>query len=287
MENNNIPILKNKNPINNIENNNYILLNNENNNNPNGINVKLSPDNIHKVINFNDNGNVLNNNNIQFNKNNNPLFMNIYFFDENDGKIKFPNNRLQLTNPENLSIIPEQHEMNLSSREKIKQFIDLIIRNKKQEFYSRLSLNYLHKNKVNLNNEELIALLKLGKNNNYEKILNNSLKLNLVKDDYKDKNILYKDWVKKFTFNDINLENKLKSKKNNFYPFDEPDFSVFPLATIRKKNQENYTHRNKRDTTNDIIMPDNLNHAYNLLRNKKEYEGNELLREFRDEADKF
>ena len=41
MENNNIPILKNKNPINNIENNNYILLNNENNNNPNGINNYL------------------------------------------------------------------------------------------------------------------------------------------------------------------------------------------------------------------------------------------------------
>ena len=34
-------------------------------------------------------------------------------------------------------------------------------------------------------------------------------------------------------------------------------------------------------------MPDNLNHAYNLLRNKKSYEGNEILREFRDEADKF
>ena len=269
-----------------IENNNFIVLNNEDNNNPNGVNVKLSPDNIHKIINVNDNGNDINSNNLQFNMKSNP-FMNIYFYDENDGKIKFPNNRLQLSNPENLNIIPEQHDMNKSSSEKIKQFIDLIIRNKKQEFYSRLTLNYLHKNKVNLNNEELIALLKLGKNNNYQKILNNSLKLNLVKDDYKNKQILYKDWVKKFIHNDVKEENKLKSIKNNFYSINEPDFNIFPLASIRKKKQENFSFRNRRDTTNDIIIPDNLNHAYNLLRNKKTYEGNELLREFRDEADKF
>ena len=276
----------------NIENNNDIILDNENKNNSNGINIKISPDNINKIINFNNdinnnNGNdINNNNNLQFNLKNNP-FMNIYFYDENDGKIKFPNNRLQLSNPSNLTIIPEQHDMNMSSSEKIKRFIDLIILNKKQEFYSRLTLNYLHKNKVNLNNEELIALLKLGKKNNYQKILNNSLKLNLTEDDYKNKNILYKDWVKKFIQNDFNERLKLKSKKNDFFSFDEPDFNIFPLATIRKKKPENFSFRNKRDTTNDIIMPDNLNHAYNLLRNKKSYEGNEILREFRDEADKF
>ena len=84
-------------------------------------------------------------------------------------------------------------------------------------------LNYLSKSKVNLNNEELIELLNLGKKNTYQRILNNSLALNLIKSNYNNQKIPFKDWVKKFTKktrnsteeNNISNDKKLKYNKNN------------------------------------------------------------------------
>ena len=58
-----------------------------------------------------------------------------------------------------------------------------------------------------MQDEELIALLKLGKSNTYQKILNNSLKLNLTNVDYRNKEISFKDWVKKFIKNKNDYKN--------------------------------------------------------------------------------
>ena len=109
------------------------------------------------------------------------------------------------------------------NEEKLKKLILSIVNRFKSEFFSRMILNYLSKSKVNLNNEELIELLNLGKKNTYQRILNNSLALNLIKSNYNNQKIPFKDWVKKFTKktrnsteeNNISNDKKLKYNKNN------------------------------------------------------------------------
>ena len=267
-------------------------------------------------------------------------------------KYKFSKNKLRLTNSSSLSYIHNRNSNSLSTEVKIEKFIYFINLFHKQEFFSRLVLNYLHKNKVNLNDQELICLLKLGKSNTYQRILNNSLKLNLTKDDYDNKDISFKDWVKKFVKNKNEEENKNNKIKNKYKMFfnvtkilkkekkdseeDEKDILDIPKKefnlsnnfidsyidnkkkTIRKikilnesnkkfsnsldenydsdlffyknfknKKLNNFNTRNKRDTSKDIIIPKNLNQAYNLIRCKKKKYDSEFLREFNDERDNF
>ena len=238
-----------------------------------------------------------------------------------------------------------------SKEEKIKKFVFLILHFQKQEFFSRLVLYYLQKNKIDLNNEELITLLKLGKSNTYQKILNNSLKLNITKNDYENKNISFKDWVKKFVKNEKELENNdelkrkykmfinvtkivkkeknekniednkdllknisksnnnisnnkidsyIQNKKTNlklFKPLNKSNSNSFDMdintdlffyKSFKNKKIGDLNIRNKRDISNDIIMPKDISDAYNLIRKKeKEINNNEILREFHDDPDKF
>ena len=263
---------------------------------------------------------------------------------------KFSQNKLRLMNSLNFSFLPN-YQHSLSKEEKMKKFIFLILHCKKQEFFSRLVLYYLQNNKIDLNNEELINLLKLGKSNTYQKILNNSLKLNVTKNDYENNNISFKDWVKKFVKNENDLENKdeltrkykmflnitkivkrenngkqleenqdllknisktnknisnnkidnyINNKRNNLKLFQaskkinsnsfEMNFNtdLYFYKSFKNKKIVNLHIRNKRDTSNDIIMPKDISDAYNLIKKKgKETNYNEILREFNDEPDKF
>jgi len=289
------------------------------------------------------------NNNIKSDKNDNPQYNYIQNF--NKTNYKFDNQKLQLINTENILIpneIKEDYHKNLTSEEKIEKFIFLISSFEKERFFNRLVLNYLYKHNVNLNNEELIALLKLGQNNTYQRILNKSLKLNLINDEYQDKKISFKDWVKKFVKNKKDLDNKeeIINKyneyiKNNNYKSKNIIIKNFDIKTDDKKtlfsnekdinsnntndkneeisinkdnekkliNNDNLHHKNifdlekykfhikqnnnkipllknKRDTSKDIIIPEDLNIAYNLLKQTK-VNINELHREFNDDVEKF
>ena len=299
----------------------------------------------------NKNNNIQNNKdeNIQINKNQNNKIKNIQ---NNDNKIekgkninidrnnnKFDNKKLQLINTENILIPHDRKEdigKSLTLEERIEKFVFLIGAYEKEKFFNRLVLNYLYKHNVNLNDEELIALLKLGQNNTYQRILNKSLGLNLIKDEYHDKNISFKDWVKKFVGNKKDLDNKeelinkyneyikknsnhiinnksiiknndiKRGDKNQLFS-NEKDSNlndsndknndnnldnrkVFDLekykSNFKLKNNRMPLLKNKRDTSKDIIIPEDINIAYNLLRQTKVIT-KELHREFKDEAEKF
>ena len=135
----------------------------------------------------------------------------------------------------------------LSKEEKLKILIVAIENRLKSEFFSRMVLNYLSKSKVNLNNEELIALLNLGKNNSYQRILNNSLGLNLIQSNYNNKNIPFKDWVKKFT-----KKRRYSTEENN----KSNEKSI-------NKNNNNNEKTYKKKTINDLIFQKVINNENN------------------------
>ena len=126
---------------------------------------------------------------------------------------RFADNKLVLENNSFLTINHKISNFQLTEEEKIEKMIFLILISFKQEFFGRLVLNYLNKNKINMQDEELIDLLKLGKSNTYQKILNNSLKLNLTNVDYRNKEISFKDWVKKFIKNKNDYKNEKELKE--------------------------------------------------------------------------
>ena len=276
------------------------------------------------------------NKNIQNNDNKNDKEKKIQI-DRNNNK--FDNIKLQLINTENILIpheIKEDYNKSLTLEERIKKFINLIGIYEKEKFFNRLVLYYLYKHNINLNHEELIALLKLGQNNTYQRILNKSLGLNLVKDEYHDKNISFKDWVKKFVGNKKDLNNKEELinkyneyiKKNNNHINNnnliiknndiKTEDKIILFSNEKDSNQNNSNDKNidnnnfnkkfsdlekykynlkpknnkmpllqnKRDTSKDIIIPEDINIAYNLLRQKKVIT-KELHREFKDESEKF
>ena len=122
-------------------------------------------------------------------------------------------NKLKISSS-HISII--QKKNTITKEEKFKILVLSIENIFKSEFFSRMVLNYLSKNKVNLNDEELIALFKLGKNNTYQRILNKTLGLNIINSDYYNQNIPFKDWVKKFIQKKRNsTDESLKSKDLN------------------------------------------------------------------------
>ena len=264
---------------------------------------------------------------------------------------RFDDNKLVLEKNTFLTINQKIPNYQLTIEEKIQKMIFLILISFKQQFFSRLVLNYLNKNKINMHNEELIALLKLGKNNTYEKILNNSLKLNLTNVDYKNKDISFKEWVKKFIKNnqDFKNEQELKEqykilmnvkkfvhkkeeseifdsnilknipkninkesneiiesvfdeKKTFFSKFensnnlkqkinlDNNSFEIKNNLKLKKnKIKENikFSNRIKRDTSKDIIIPNDINISYNLIKRNKYNQDFDILREFNDDPEKF
>ena len=260
---------------------------------------------------------------------------------------KFSDNKLILQKNSHLTIFQNN---NLTEKEKIEKFIDLLLINSKQEFFSKLVLNYLGKNKIIMQDEELIALLKLGKLNTYQRILNNSLKYTNV--DYQNKEISFKDWVTKFVKNKKDLENEKELKKKykiflnvkkvlhkpeegdledidvlkkipkGFVKSNELIDSIFEerkkyLSSEYSRNSENINQKKnlgyhsidlynysdsfkkskkkflnlsfkkKRDNSKDIIIPKNMKIAYNLLKSNKEKIDYEVLREFKDDPEKF
>ena len=210
-----------------------------------------------KKLNNNSKRNINNNNKI----NKKGIYNNNYE-DKDKDKDKFnninvfTNKSLRLSNTENINILPnldnfenEDNKYNLNPQEKIEKFIYLIGRSKKEEFFNRLVLNYLYKENINLNDEELIALLKLGNNNTYQKILNKSLKLNLIKDDYREKNISFKDWVEKF----IRNKNNMKQNKINNININGEDINN------DYNNKKHARDSNKDDITNNIIYKSTKN----------------------------
>ena len=76
---------------------------------------------------------------------------------------------------------------------KIDEFIRILEKIPKKIFFHKLALNYLMKNNIDINNEELISLLKIGNSKTYQKIIKNILNLNLTNNDYEDENISFKD----------------------------------------------------------------------------------------------
>ena len=264
---------------------------------------------------------------------------------------RFADNKLILENNSFLTICQKIPNSQLTIEEKIEKMIFLILISFKQQFFSRLVLNYLNKNKINMQDEELIALLKLGKSNTYEKILNNSLKLNLTHVDYQNKEISFKDWVKKFikNKNDFKNENELKEqykiflkvqkilhKKEESENFDNDILKNIPnninkesneiiesvfeerktffskfensmnlkkklntnnnsfgtknhLKLQKKKLKENIQipNRIKRDISKDIIIPNDINISYNLIKRNKYNQDFDILREFNDDPEKF
>ena len=63
---------------------------------------------------------------------------------------------------------------------------------------------------------------------------------------------------------------------------------LFFYKSFKNKKIGDLNIRNKRDISNDIIMPKDISDAYNLIRKKeKEINNNEILREFHDDPDKF
>ena len=204
----------------------------------------------------------------------------------------FTNKSLRLSNTENINIYPnldnfenEDNKYNLNPQEKIEKFIYLIGRSKKEEFFNRLVLNYLYKENINLNDEELIALLKLGNNNTYQKILNKSLKLNLIKDDYREKNISFKDWVEKF----IRNKNNIKQNKINNININGEDINN------DYNNKKHARDSNEDDITNNIIYKSTKNKIgnNNLKISRKTIQSNSkrdiqinIIRYDEDEANK-
>ena len=173
--------------------------------------------------------------------------------DLNDNRNKKYNKSLKLSNTGSININPkdkfENEDDELNLEEKINKFVNLIGGIHKEEFFNRIVLNYLYKENINLNDEELIALLKLGNNNTYQKILNKSLKLNLIKDDDREKNISFKDWVEKF----IRNKNNIKQNTINNININGEDINN------DYNNKKHARDSNKDDITNNIIYKSTKN----------------------------
>ena len=248
------------------------------------MNIKASPENIstiRKLLHSYDKGNLNNKSYSNENKNkkirpknisqknlfrnsSNDILNNSGYENKNNIS-KFSQNKLTLMNSSSFSFLPiNNYQYSLSKEEKMEKFIFLILHWQKQEFFSRLVLNYLQKNNIDLNNKELINLLKLGKSNTYQKILNNSLKLNITKNDYDNKNISFKDWVKKFVKNEKDLENKDELKRK---------YKMFLNITkvIKRDNDEKILEDNQ-DLLKNLSKSNNnisINKLDNYINNKK------------------
>jgi hypothetical protein len=131
---------------------------------------------------------------------------------------------------------------------------------------------------VNLNDEELISLLKLGQNNTYQKILNKSLKLNLTKDQYLDKNISFKDWVKKFIKNKNDLKDKEKLlNQYNEYIKQQNNKKNNNNEEDNEKNEEDDINNTKKINDIDIDLTDNKMKNNFYLGKNEEIKNNDNL----------
>ena len=244
------------------------------------------------ILNYKNNDNIENNdndNNINnIIKNKNDIFDND---EENNLKTlnniknnKFDNKTLHLINTEDMIIKPDfnnnesKNNKELTPKEKIEKFAFLICSSQKEEFFNRLVLNYLHKNNVNLNDEELISLLKLGQNNNYQRILNKSLKLNLTKDQNLDKNISFKEWVKKFIKNKNDLKDKEKLlNQYNDYIKQQNNKKNNNNEEDNEKNEEDDINNTKKINDIDIDLTDNKMKNNFYLGKNEEIKNNDNL----------
>ena len=134
-----------------------------------------------------------------------------------------------------------------------------------------------------IGNKDLIISNKNIDNDDSKK----DIQINIIKDNEDGNNNKLNN---KFDDNNLNKEitllknpNKRKFNNNDYEDEDDNDNDFYKL---KDKKKEKITLKNKRDTTKDIIMPKNLNDAYNLLK-KNSYQKNETLREFKDDVDKF
>ena len=128
----------------------------------------------------------------------------------------------------------------------------------------------------------------------------------IVKKEKNEKNIEdNKDLLKNISKSNNNISNNkidsyIQNKKTNlklFKPLNKSNSNSFDMdintdlffyKSFKNKKIGDLNIRNKRDISNDIIMPKDISDAYNLIRKKeKEINNNEILREFHDDPDKF
>jgi hypothetical protein len=82
--------------------------------------------------------------------------------------------------------------------------------------------------------------------------------------------------------NSINLKKKLNTNNNSFGTKNH-------LKLQKKKLKENIQipNRIKRDISKDIIIPNDINISYNLIKRNKYNQDFDILREFNDDPEKF
>ena len=203
-----------------------------------------------------------------------------------------------------------QRKDTLTKENKVKILILLIESRFKIEFFNRIMVfNYLSKNKINLDNEELKALLKIGKKNTYQRILNNTLGVNIVHSNNNNQNVPFKDWVQKFTQKKINsTEESFKSKglnKNNNknkYKTTNINELIFQKVigdnnNLRKYNSEknfisknNHSRKDRLNNNKEEEEDDNSNlnpRTNRIFGNKKTNQHQILIREINYDSNQF
>ena len=304
--------------------NNY---NNDNNNNINksnkiiiNISQNKNDDNIIKDSYYNNNvdENNFNNespkriigNNINL-ENQNSINFNNYL--TNNEIVNRNNNNNEKSNPLKISsshISFIQRKDTLTKENKVKILILLIESRFKSEFFNRLMVfNYLSKNKINLNNDELIDLLKLGKKNTYQRILNNTLGFNIVHSDYNNQSIPFKDLVQKFIKKKINsteenFKSKVLNKNNNKNKYKTTNINELIFQKVIGDNNDlrKYNSENNFISKNNHLRKDRLNlnkeeeEDYNsnlnppinrIFGNKKTNQHQILIREINYDSNQF
>ena len=292
------------------ENNKNKFINNLIINNKLKSKIKMEENNKYEGENYEttENNNIANKIRIDKYNNLNPsLNLNLNIDNSNQIKInsiKEKFNPNSLTKENNLSFCYIKNQKFDLLNDKLNFFIKKIEFLPKNHFFHRLTLNYLIKENVNLNNEDLISLLKLGKFNTYQKILNRSLNLNLTDNDYYNKSISYKEWVKKFVSNkyfiDLNKsDNKFHMKKNSevIDTINSINYEKYMNNKLRSSNKKNNFNKfnesnrysfNKQNKSSQKLIPNKLKSAYNMIKPKKENSAQkEYLRELDDEKKLF
>ena len=292
-----------------LENNKNKFINNLIINNKLKSKIKMEENNKYEGENYEtiENNNIANKIRIDKYNNLNPS-KNLNLDIDNSNKIKINSikekfNPISLTKENNLSFCYIKNQKFDLMNDKLNFFIKKIEFLPKNQFFHRLTLNYLIKENVNLNNEDLISLLKLGKFNTYQKILNRSLNLNLTENDYYNKSISYKEWVKKFVSNkyfiDLNQSNnKFHMKKNSevIDSINSINYEKYMSNKLRSSNKKNNFNNfndnrysfNKQNKSSQKLIPNKLKSAYNMIKPKKENSAQkEYLRELDDEKKLF
>ena len=153
---------------------------------------------------------------------------------------------------------------------KIRNLISIIKNKWIKELFYRLILNCLFKNNININNKEIINLLKFGSNCNlnYNKRLGKILNLNLTKNSKYDNSLItFNDYIKKLLFiheqqnkNEGNIsDNELDDDTINISisPVKLKNSNYFP-SKINKKNLKIKGNDNEKITNNSIKNESNI-----------------------------